>query len=177
VSVIKRASQRGSGISIQSHLSLGGVRHEYLRPDLAPTFGGHLHAPEYAGATLLGLEPDLRDSPAYSEQRPRHLDEFPTYRLFGLFARLDTAVFAHNVVLARDRRGLQVPAIVVRRGCAFETLRGLFEGEAVPRYLEGDTGCDEVQHIKVGAPDFLVKAEVSVRGVLHLPFAFRAEPP
>ena len=156
--MIKRASHRASGIVTISHLSLGGVRLENLRPDLAPTLGGHRHTPEDTGETLLRFEPDLGDSPAYSEQRPRHLDQFPSDRLFGLFARLDTSVFAHNVVLARDRRGLQASAIMIRRGCSLETLRGLFEGEAVPRYLEGDTGCDEVNE-------------------LHWPFASRAEPP
>jgi len=156
--VIKRASQRASGIATMCHSSLGGVRHKYLRPDLAPTLGGLLHAPEYTDETLFGLEPDLGDAPAYSVQRPRHLDEFPPDRLFGLFARLDTSVFAHNVVLARDRRGLQAPTIVVRRGCSLETLRGLAERKAVPRYLEGGTGRDEVNE-------------------LHLPFASRAEPP
>jgi len=158
VSVIKRASQRASGIVTICHLSLGGVRHKYLRPDLAPTLGGLSLAPEDTDETLFGLEPDLGDSPAYSEKRPGHLDQFPAYRLFGLFARLDTAIGTHNVVLTRDRLSLQSGAIVIRRGCSLETLRGLAERKAVPRYLEGDTGCDEVNE-------------------LHLPFAFRAEPP
>jgi len=158
VSVIKRASQRGSGISIQSHLSLGGVRLENLRPYLAPTLGGLRFAPEDTDETLFGFEPDLGDSPAYSVQRPRHSDEFPPDRLFGLFARLDTSVFAHDIVFALYGLRLQAPAIVVRRGCSLETLRGLAERKAVPRYLEGGTGRDEVNE-------------------LHLPFASRAEPP
>jgi len=92
VSVIKRASQRGSGISIQSHLSLGGVRPKNLRSNLAPALGRLFDPPEDTRRALLGLEAHLCDTPPNSKQSSRHLDEFPPDRLFGEPLGLDTPI-------------------------------------------------------------------------------------
>jgi len=92
VSVIKRASQRGSGISIQSHLSLGGVRLENLRPNLSPTLGGLLGPTEDPNTTLLGLKAHLCNPPSHPEKGPRHQDEFPPDRLLGEPLGLDTPI-------------------------------------------------------------------------------------
>ena len=108
VSVIKSASHRGSGIVTIGHSSLGGIRHENLRPDLASPRGGLLGPSEDGDKALFGLESKLRDPPPRPEKGPRHLDKFPPDRLLGEPLGLNTAVCTHNVCLALHGPSLQV---------------------------------------------------------------------